>query len=1031
MSCKIVLDSLNSKNFQPRRNYQFDNLSRYALIMCVLISAISITATAQPRKLLGDDGALVWVEATVRELGFYSIEGGERSMIFFSAARAEDSRRLIYYQIYSLDGNREFEQPQPISDPGMVASFGAGTRDAEGNMYIGWYAAPPEDRTDVHLYVKKFDADGEELWGDENIHRFEADSALVNNVNEGRGIEFIAADGRGGCYLLSYFGLYAISENGQFRAREEQGDIWEELADRQTMKPISDGDGGIWITHYDAGYRWEHVRYDGTRIWHDYRLIQPDGIEGEQFRLIGGCIGGGVLTFIAPDNRVGVCIIDQEGQLVSNEHLFYFERSLDYRTLFGPFSDGGLFFVNEETIRGEVANTSVFSGVKYLPEENEFPWGEEGVELGRVTKPNDAPHSFIDIYPPTETPDGNVIFTMGNSFIDHVNHYEVGVVNQDGERIDQHSIQVEGNSRLHMAPIVASATEGGYWIYAYADSYDPPFPPPLFRLTWFTADGEPGIEDYIGTTIPDRTNIHKPTFWTDPDGNYRFLVDQLDNFVKLNFSEGGEALSPLDGEYVQGVNFKENHPLMGKILGNSIYYLCNSENDNHFSLASFDLEANHEWTVDIDVGNRFISHGDLTIRYLYEDNTLLIDAINVSIEGNNDRTYTPLLFKVGADDGDLIWRSTLPGFRTGGQINPAIITRNITYNGGFIYHSFYAQDYRFRFYKLSRNGNAVWRNPVSMDLDENFISCGIVPASSGGVYTGLYHDLGDSVTAWIYEISSDGDVVDSLNFFDGYTRSDVRDARYHPKFEMLRSQENIWIFSRNTWLTRDEINGVAQGLREDGTRLIWTEDGYRPQPDNGGNSPRITGGISDGAGGLWLLYYYPFNDNRNGAQHAIWLQPRPGYPNNPIQLMDNPTNAGLSDYWVEDNGDLITLSHHASENFRHVWNNYAYRLQRIRHPEELSSREEAPLPAEFSLKAAYPNPFNSTTLISYSVPVASHISLNLYNLAGREIRTLVEGNQKAGSHFVTLNADKLASGMYFARMEAGGKLFTRKILLIK
>jgi len=88
-------------------------------------------------------------------------------------------------------------------------------------------------------------------------------------------------------------------------------------------------------------------------------------------------------------------------------------------------------------------------------------------------------------------------------------------------------------------------------------------------------------------------------------------------------------------------------------------------------------------------------------------------------------------------------------------------------------------------------------------------------------------------------------------------------------------------------------------------------------------------------------------------------------------------------------------------------------------------------PETFTLSNPYPNPFNSTTRIVYNVPQSSHISLMLYDITGRVIATLVNDNLQAGVYTASLNADDLPSGLYFVRLEAGGQLITRKIMLIR
>lgn len=85
----------------------------------------------------------------------------------------------------------------------------------------------------------------------------------------------------------------------------------------------------------------------------------------------------------------------------------------------------------------------------------------------------------------------------------------------------------------------------------------------------------------------------------------------------------------------------------------------------------------------------------------------------------------------------------------------------------------------------------------------------------------------------------------------------------------------------------------------------------------------------------------------------------------------------------------------------------------------------------FVLRQNCPNPFNPRTTISYVLPRDARVSLRLFDLQGRQVATLVSGEQKAGARSVQWNGGRFASGQYFYRLEAGGLVATRKLLLLK
>ncbi|RJP74669.1 MAG: T9SS C-terminal target domain-containing protein [Candidatus Zixiibacteriota bacterium] len=88
------------------------------------------------------------------------------------------------------------------------------------------------------------------------------------------------------------------------------------------------------------------------------------------------------------------------------------------------------------------------------------------------------------------------------------------------------------------------------------------------------------------------------------------------------------------------------------------------------------------------------------------------------------------------------------------------------------------------------------------------------------------------------------------------------------------------------------------------------------------------------------------------------------------------------------------------------------------------------IPSGLTLSAS-PNPFNPTTAVSYELPAASRLNLKVYDTAGREVATLVEGWREAGSHEVTFDAAGLPSGVYLLRMQAGEYSEVMKMMLVK
>jgi hypothetical protein len=133
--------------------------------------------------------------------------------------------------------------------------------------------------------------------------------------------------------------------------------------------------------------------------------------------------------------------------------------------------------------------------------------------------------------------------------------------------------------------------------------------------------------------------------------------------------------------------------------------------------------------------------------------------------------------------------------------------------------------------------------------------------------------------------------------------------------------------------------------------------------------------------------------------------------------------------FVDDSGILYVVGTGQKNDFSNVASIVKYAQIPV------SVKEDDPgTPLEFSLSQNYPNPFNPTTTIRFAIPAGSGqvaTSLQVYNLLGQEVATLVNEEMKPGSYAVQFDGSNLASGVYFYRLQAGDFTQARRLLLLK
>lgn len=154
-----------------------------------------------------------------------------------------------------------------------------------------------------------------------------------------------------------------------------------------------------------------------------------------------------------------------------------------------------------------------------------------------------------------------------------------------------------------------------------------------------------------------------------------------------------------------------------------------------------------------------------------------------------------------------------------------------------------------------------------------------------------------------------------------------------------------------------------------------------------------------------------------------------------IQRKDNN-----SDYkkigFVKGNNNTNSNSYYSFEDKNLTSGKYSYRLKQVDNNGNfeyftLSNSVEIGAPGKYSLSQNYPNPFNPSTKISFAVAAAGMVTLKVYDITGREIKTLVNETKNPGFYTVDFNGSNLSSGIYIYKITSGNYSETKKMTLVK
>jgi antibiotic biosynthesis monooxygenase (ABM) superfamily enzyme len=328
---------------------------------------------------------------------------------------------------------------------------------------------------------------------------------------------------------------------------------------------------------------------------------------------------------------------------------------------------------------------------------------------------------------------------------------------------------------------------------------------------------------------------------------------------------------------------------------------------------------------------------------------------------------------------------------------------------------------------LSSDGNTAI---VGGYFDNSNAGAAWIWTRSGGVWTQQGSKLvgtgavsatrqGNSVS-----LSSDGNTA----IVGGYLDNSVAGAAW------------IWTRSGGVW--------TQQGSKLVGTGAVGNAaQGYSARLSSDGNTAIIGGYVDNSSAGAAWIFATPnapmpvelvsFNATMNVFNAELRWTTATEVNNSAFDIERRPASMMQ---WTK----VGSVAGAGTSNVRHNYSffdntrspgTYSYRLKQIdrdgafKYSQEVQVTIEAP--RVFALSQNYPDPFNPTTTISYSLATRSRVTLSVFNILGQKVRELVNGEKEAGSYNLAFDASGLASGVYFYCIQAGSFVQAKKLVVVK
>ncbi|MCF8267011.1 MAG: T9SS type A sorting domain-containing protein [Ignavibacteriales bacterium] len=244
-----------------------------------------------------------------------------------------------------------------------------------------------------------------------------------------------------------------------------------------------------------------------------------------------------------------------------------------------------------------------------------------------------------------------------------------------------------------------------------------------------------------------------------------------------------------------------------------------------------------------------------------------------------------------------------------------------------------------------------------------------------------------------------------------------------------------WFATHGTWEVGKPTSGPNGGYLSQNCLSTRLAGNYNEGVKTRFVSPRFRKDPSSSNANLRFWHWYSFGDSDTGY---VEIRESGGF----WQKVSSSFTSSSSGVWTNYYIDLSSYTSEIQIAFKFIsnWTGYygssdvGWYVDMLYFTgcQILTEVEESyNIPTSYSLSQNYPNPFNPETKINYELSKPGYVTLKVYDMLGRDIASLVEGEKPAGSHIVSFDASQLASGVYFYTIKAGSFSRTRKMVLMR